>query len=118
MKKFIVVGCLFITGVCCSQVMDTSSVASSSSEIIVSKNRYEDIFHQKFNFGLAGFSNSYSLLTPIPMKLNNPFMSGMFCKMECKIETMSGVAPRFRLGSLNYTEWMEGKQEIYMRYRK
>ena len=43
---------------------------------------------------------------------------GMFCKMEYKIETKSKLAPRFRLGSLNYTEWMEGKRELYSRYWK
>ena len=117
MKIFFVIGCLLISGACSAQAKDTSSVASSSSEIIFSKNRYQDIFQQQFNFGVTGFSNSYSIITPTPIKLGNPFMSGMFCKIECNIESISKVAPRFRLGSLNYTEWMEGKQEIYMRYR-
>jgi hypothetical protein len=43
---------------------------------------------------------------------------GMFCKMEYKIEQKSKLAPRFRLGSLNYTEWMEGKRELFSRYWK
>jgi hypothetical protein len=43
-------------------------------------------------------------------------LPGMFCKLEYKIETKSKLAPRFRLGSLQYTEWMEGKNSFYMRY--
>jgi hypothetical protein len=45
-------------------------------------------------------------------------LPGMFCKLEYKIETRSKVAPRFRLGSLQYTEWMEGKQDFYSRFYK
>ena len=43
---------------------------------------------------------------------------GIFCKMEYKLETKSKLAPRFRLGSLNYTNWMEGKGEWYTKYWK
>ena len=43
-------------------------------------------------------------------------LPGFFCKMEYKIEQKSKLSPRFRLGSLNYTEWMEGKGEFYTRY--
>lgn len=117
MRIGIVTGFVLLSVVCYAQMNDTSAIISSSSEIQFSKNRYHDIFQQQFNFELQG-SNSYSLLTPQPIKLSNPFMSGMFCKMECNIESLSKVAPRFRLGSLNYTQWMEGKQEIYMRYRQ
>jgi hypothetical protein len=37
-------------------------------------------------------------------------LPGLFCKLEYKIEVKSKLAPRFRLGSLAYTEWMEGKR--------
>lgn len=45
-------------------------------------------------------------------------LPGMFCKLEYKIETKSILAPRFRLGSLAYTEWMEGKADFSPRYQK
>ena len=38
-------------------------------------------------------------------------LPGLFCKLEYKIELKSKLAPRFRLGSLQYTEWIEGKQD-------
>jgi len=45
-------------------------------------------------------------------------LPGMFCKIENRIGIKSKLAPRFRLGSLNYTEWMEGKRDLYSRYWK
>ncbi|MEP6645808.1 MAG: hypothetical protein ABJC12_01865 [Saprospiraceae bacterium] len=59
--------------------------------------------------GLSKTSSCLSLKT-------NDYLPSLFCKMEYKIESKSKLAPRFRLGSLNYTEWMEGKRELYTRY--
>lgn len=47
-----------------------------------------------------------------------PGVTSFFCRNELRLERRSALAPRFRLGSVNYTEWMEGKKEIYDRYRK
>lgn len=33
----------------------------------------------------------------------------LFCRIESQIERKSRLAPRFRLGSLDYTDWLEGK---------
>ena len=63
------------------------------------------------------------------MAINNPYLSkqfylrpdllqynqvdhiqGMFCKMEYQMDLKNTINPRFRLGSLAYTEWMEGKR--------
>ena len=55
----------------------------------------------------------FSMLNHAPAVNHLP---GMFCKLEYKIETKSKLAPRFRLGSLQYTEWMEGKGNYYMPY--
>ena len=45
-------------------------------------------------------------------------LPGVFCKLEYQIEKKSKLAPRFRLGSLEYTEWMEGKQDFYAPHYK
>ena len=118
MKLIIVIGCFLLLSVCHAQVNDSISHTDSSSTILFSKNDYHQLFEKHFDFRLIHPENSNSFLTPQPIALNNPFMHGMFCKMESDLESLSKVAPRFRLGSLNYTEWMEGKQEIYMRYRQ
>lgn len=71
---------------------------------------------------------SYKFPSPLPQpspqpssymyrKYINPH-PGFFCKMEYKIEAKSKLSPRFRLGSVNYTNWMEGKGEWYSRYWK
>lgn len=36
---------------------------------------------------------------------------GLFCRLEDKLGKQTKVAPRFRLGSVAYTEWMEGKRQ-------
>lgn len=118
MKLIIIIGCFLLASVCHAQVMDTIRSLDSSSPILFSKNDYSQFFEKHFDFRLIHPENSNSFLAPQPITLSNPFMHGMFCKIESDIESLSKVAPRFRLGSLNYTEWMEGKQEIYMRYRQ
>lgn len=40
----------------------------------------------------------------------SPKVTSFFCRTELLIERKSILAPRFRLGSLEYTEWMEGKR--------
>lgn len=42
-------------------------------------------------------------------------LPSLFCKLEYQLETKSKLAPRFRLGSLDYTEWMEGKRDLFFR---
>lgn len=44
--------------------------------------------------------------------------TGLFCKWETAVEKKSGIAPRIRLGSLQYTEWMEGKKDLRFRYAR
>ena len=34
---------------------------------------------------------------------------GFFCRVESRIEKKSGIAPRFRLGSSEYVDMLEGK---------
>ena len=45
-------------------------------------------------------------------------VTGVFCRMEHRIEATSNFAPRFRLGSVNYKDWMEGKKPFHLRYAK
>ena len=118
MKLIIVLACFMFVSVCHAQVNDSITSSDSSSIILLSKNDYHQLFEKHFDFRLIHQENSNSFLAPQQITLSNPFMHGMFCKIESDIESLSKVAPRFRLGSLNYTEWMEGKQEIYMRYRQ
>lgn len=40
---------------------------------------------------------------------------GFFCKEENAASKNSKFAPRFRLGSVVYTEYMEGRKDYYLR---
>jgi len=108
---------------CCStvsfgQTSEVKSVTPQQDSVLISKNNYQDLFRQNFDFGLTASAYSFQSMSPATIHLSNPFMSGMFCKFENKFECTTKIAPRFRLGSLNYTNWMEGKTEIYTRYWK
>ncbi|MBS1734335.1 MAG: hypothetical protein JST02_13655 [Bacteroidetes bacterium] len=35
---------------------------------------------------------------------------GYVCRKELKLEKATGIPFRFRLGSLNYNDWLEGKK--------
>ncbi len=76
---------------------------------------YKSLFAEKFNYSFLNLENGFKPLQKINYYY---YQSGLFCKIEYKIESKSKLAPRFRLGSLNYTEWMEGKGEFYSRYWK
>lgn len=53
-------------------------------------------------------SSNELLRTALPAKfyVNN---LGFFCKQELRLEAATGIALRFRLGSVQYCNWMEGK---------
>ncbi len=77
---------------------------------------YQSLLLDQFDFRS---SLKPSLSPPFSMFKHTPAINhlpGMFCKLEYKIETKSKLAPRFRLGSLQYTEWMEGKGNYYVPY--
>ena len=118
MRNLLIFSCLFTSVVCFGQTSTPDSLSLPSESIILAKEDYEEILQRNFDFGLLGYPSPYQTLTVAPLSLSNPFMSGMFCKMEYKLESKSKLSPRFRLGSQNYTDWMEGKKEIYTRYWK
>ena len=112
--------CIFcLSTTCFGQTSEVKIVASPPASVLISTTNYQDLFRQNFDFGLTAPTSCFQSLGPTsPIHMANPFMSGMFCKFENKFESMTKIAPRFRLGSLNYTNWMEGKTEIYTRYWK
>ena len=71
----------------------------------------------EFNFLSASQSTTFLQSNIYEMPTLN-HLPGLFCKLEYQLESKSKLAPRFRLGSLYYTEWMEGKRDYYMRYYK
>ena len=74
----------------------------SLSQLSIDIKHYSQIRGSKLNNSLP----LYPSLNLIP-KIN--FNSAFFCKIEYQIEKSAKVPLRFRLGSLDYVNWMEQK---------
>ncbi len=97
-----------------AQVSDVATDKVNTMKITAVDYQSSLLAHFDFKSSLKqSLSSQFSMFKYTPAINHLP---GMFCKLEYKIETKSKLAPRFRLGSLQYTEWMEGKRNFYRRY--
>ncbi|HLF65718.1 MAG TPA: hypothetical protein VI603_18295 [Saprospiraceae bacterium] len=63
-------------------------------------------------FGKGAQENVLSMPTPYRIQPWTLTHQSFFCRIESQIERRSRIAPRFRLGSLDYTNWLEGKGNL------
>ena len=75
----------------------------------------QNIYFETFDFGSA-YTKSLFSGTALLQLPTTDHLPSLFCKLEYKLETKSKLAPRFRLGSLQYANWMEGKVDYCNRY--
>jgi hypothetical protein len=97
-----------------AQVLDI--VPDKVSSLKFTAMDYQSLLLDQFDFSQSlkqSTTPQFSMLNLTPAVNHLP---GMFCKLEYQIEKKSKLAPRFRLGSLDYTNWMEGKNYFYKRY--
>ena len=85
----------------------------SPSEIIKRIGKLNVIYFpvQLFDNNLYHYSSPIIVLYPV-FSLSSNFYSnnlGVVCKKELQLDKLTPVQFRFRLGSLEYTNWMEGK---------
>ena len=113
---------LCICILCCPAIQAQSSqpieLKEANTSVSMLNSNYSEVWNSYFKPAISQNKNFYPRPSGYSVSYHVEPFSGMFCRMENKIETKSIISPRFRLGSLNYTNWMEGKSEFYTRYWK
>jgi hypothetical protein len=81
-----------------------------------------NIFNYKFNktnTAPAIINKPSALVTPVAYSIVNPNYYtqnfGFFCKQELQLEKLTKIPFRFRLGSVQQCDWMEGKANTVIR---
>jgi len=70
---------------------------------------HQSLLNKKRSFFNTETFQQQTITTVLP---SNFYCSqlGFFCKKEIRFETVTRIPLRFRLGSLQYNDWMEGKK--------
>ena len=88
------------------------SVMASKAPVTIERVAATPLFALRGNgsnsWSLPGYPES-TLMTQQNVPSYQPRHYGFFCKVESKIEYKSKIAPRFRLGSADYVDALEGK---------
>jgi len=82
--------------------------------ILVAKGAFGQKLHAdttRFSLKKTFYDSSYTRQMPFMIPVNFYTMNmGYVCRKELKLEKVTGIPFRFRLGSLNYNDWLEGKK--------
>jgi|GEM_PF-1295340 len=110
--------CIFCCGLFAVRGNAQGSIISPAppSMMIATPVDYHSMFSRQFDFNIPVKQSLMCQPASMSKYPTLDHLPSMFCKLEYKIETKSILAPRFRLGSLAYSNWMEGKVETYQKY--
>jgi len=78
------------------------------SQYFIQGNKNIQVNTQRF-FNNAPVFNQYMPIKILPQGLYYSQL-GFFCKTELKFESATKVPFKFRLGSVSYNDWLEGKK--------
>ena len=70
---------------------------------------HQSLLNNKRPFFYTGIAFQQQFKTVVPANFSCTQL-GFFCKKELKFETATKIPLRFRLGSLQFNDWMEGKK--------
>lgn len=70
----------------------------------------DSVFHQKMAT-TPGMHRSIMHAHPQPLPKLQQRHFGVFCRIEGQMAKNSIFAPRFRLGTASYVDWLEGKRD-------
>ena len=114
--NIILVVLLMLTGKIFSQqqLSDSSHLFYKAGNIIHTLNN-ESNFYKSFSSEILNknYSNHKNQIVLKTQSIDQGFYHnnlGFFCKKEIQLEKISLVPLRFRLGSLDYVNWLEGKR--------
>lgn len=66
-------------------------------------------FANQFHSTFSPLRSQFYSIKPIPANFYVKNL-GFFCQQQLKLESFTKIPFRFRLGSVNYCDWMEGKR--------
>lgn len=92
-----------------------AQTADTICQNVMSLKKFDTQFSKVFQMEYPQFhlSKTYLIQAPLTNHYKVDHLPSLFCKIENKIQGKSRIAPRFRLGSVDYTEYMEGKRRYY-----
>ena len=83
---------------------------NNSTPALFSSTEPSTSFNQVPNFQISSANNNSCMLAP---KAYNYHLLGAFCKLDVQLEKIIQMPVKFRLGTVNYVDQMEGKGVKY-----
>lgn len=109
---FLVVFLLMFSG----NIFGQDSLIFKKEPEFISIGKQPALFEKKFSahgplyaMDCTNRGNNFRLIRNLPTASCYPSNLGLICRAELKLDKITPVPFRFRLGSVDYVNWMEGK---------
>jgi hypothetical protein len=120
----VVVSLFFFSGEIFAQEKIVEKILSHNGNLLPQYRKWDysssSFFSNKAFSGSSVFLSSAALSKPVFMPVAKDYYKnclGFFCKKEIQLEKSIALPLRFRLGSVEYTDYMEGKSNAALLLR-